>query len=78
LVIKAAPKGSHLLKWVYQLSIAACINLHPLVTYAAEGLIAETDATGTLTTTYGWQPDGIGGSDPVFKRDYTSPGASST
>ena len=32
MVIKAAPKSSHLLKWVYQLSIAACINLHPLVT----------------------------------------------
>ena len=43
--------------------------------YADEGLIAETDASGTLTTTYGWQPDGIWGTDPVFKRDYQGAGA---
>jgi len=44
LVIKAAPKSSHLLKWVYQLSIAACINLHPLVTL-------NTAIPGTFTLT---------------------------
>jgi hypothetical protein len=31
---KAAPQSGHLLKLVYQFSIAACIRLHPLLTAA--------------------------------------------
>ena len=38
--------------------------------YADEGLIAETDGTGNLTTSYGWNPDGMWGTAPVWKRDF--------
>lgn len=34
--------------------------------YADEGLIAEADATGTLIRQYGWQPDGLWGTDPLY------------
>ncbi len=37
--------------------------------YADEGLIAETDGTGNLTVSYGWNPDGMWGTAPVWKRD---------
>jgi RHS repeat-associated protein len=36
--------------------------------YADEGLIAEADAQGTLTKTYGWIPKGIWGTAPVWMR----------
>jgi len=38
--------------------------------YADEGLIAETDGTGNITTTYGWIPNEGWGTSPVFKRDF--------
>lgn len=34
--------------------------------YADEGLIAEANATGSLTTLYGWRPEGLWGTDPLF------------
>ncbi|WP_397608684.1 RHS repeat-associated core domain-containing protein [Silanimonas sp.] len=34
--------------------------------YSDEGLIAEIDAQGNTTRTYGWQPNGLWGTDPVF------------
>ena len=37
--------------------------------YSEEGLIAEYDATGTLSIAYGWQPDGSWGRNPQFKRE---------
>jgi RHS repeat-associated protein len=36
--------------------------------YADEGLIAETDAAGNISKTYGWQPDGLWGTDPLWMR----------
>ena len=34
--------------------------------YGDEGLIGEADGQGAITTSYGWQPDGIWGTNPVF------------
>jgi len=34
--------------------------------YADEGLIAEADGNGTITTRYGWSPDGLWGTDPIL------------
>lgn len=34
--------------------------------YSDEGLIAEADSAGNITTQYGWKPDGIWGTDPLF------------
>ncbi len=34
--------------------------------YSVEGLIGEYDSTGTLIKAYGWQPDGMWGTAPVF------------
>ncbi|QKT04885.1 RHS domain-containing protein [Ectothiorhodospiraceae bacterium 2226] len=36
--------------------------------YAEEGMVAELDATGSVTTGYGWKPHGIWGTDPLFIR----------
>jgi len=38
--------------------------------YSDEGLLAETDQAGNITTTYGWMPNGTWGTAPVFKRDH--------
>lgn len=47
--------------------------------YSEEGLIAEADGTGTVTTQYGWKPDGEWGTDPVFiKTTLASNGGSAT
>ena len=34
--------------------------------YADEGLIAEANAAGDITKTYGWQPNGVWGTDPLW------------
>ena len=34
--------------------------------YGDEGLLAESDASGTITTQYGWRPDGDWATDPLF------------
>lgn len=34
--------------------------------YAEEGLIAEADETGSLIRQYGWRPDGLWGTDPLY------------
>lgn len=34
--------------------------------YSDEGLIAEANSTGSVTTQYGWKPDGTWGTDPLF------------
>jgi large repetitive protein len=34
--------------------------------YAEEGLIAEADSSGQITRQYGWQPDGMWGTDPLY------------
>jgi RHS repeat-associated protein len=42
--------------------------------YADEGLVAEFDATGSPMRTYGYQPDGAWGTDPLYQKsnsDYT-------
>ena len=44
--------------------------------YSDEGLLAETDQLGNITTTYGWMPNGTWGTAPVFKRDHV--GATTT
>lgn len=36
--------------------------------YAQEGLIGEYNALGQQTAAYGWRPDGIWGTDPLFYR----------
>lgn len=36
--------------------------------YGPEGLLAEADQDGVLTTTYGWQPNGLWGTAPQFLR----------
>ena len=38
--------------------------------YGDEGLIAEIDNSGTVTTTYGWHPNGTWGTSPLYKRDH--------
>jgi RHS repeat-associated protein len=38
--------------------------------YADEGLVAETDSSGNITTTYGWKPNGTWGTSPEWKRDH--------
>lgn len=40
--------------------------------YADEGLIAETDGSGNITTTYGWMPNRKWGTAPMLKRDFTA------
>ena len=39
--------------------------------YADEGLLAEADMIGNITTTYGWIPNGIWGTAPQWKADVT-------
>ncbi|PLX94780.1 MAG: hypothetical protein C0621_04970 [Desulfuromonas sp.] len=44
----------------------------PLVTlydYADEGFIGEYASDGTTQKTYGWKPDGLWGTDPLYMRD---------
>jgi len=36
--------------------------------YADEGLVAEMDAAGNVTKSYGWQPGSTWGTDPLFMR----------
>src|SRR6056297_2796954 len=36
--------------------------------YADEGLVAEMDAAGSVTKSYGWQPGSTWGTDPLFMR----------
>lgn len=36
--------------------------------YAHEGLIAETDERGKIETQYGWKPDGLWGTDPLWQK----------
>ena len=36
--------------------------------YADEGLVAEMDASGNATKTYGWKPGGTWGTDPLFMK----------
>jgi len=38
--------------------------------YADEGLVAETDGGGNITTTYGWMPNGTWSTSPEWKRDH--------
>jgi RHS repeat-associated protein len=44
--------------------------------YADEGLIAELQADGTLKRGYGWKPQGLWGTDPLWLADKTGAGAS--
>ncbi len=46
--------------------------------YNEEGLIAEAATDGTPTTAYGWKSGNTWSTDPVFKRDITTAGASQT
>jgi len=39
--------------------------------YADEGLVAEMDASGHVTKTYGWKPGGTWGTDPLFMAEDT-------
>ncbi|WP_321532125.1 RHS repeat-associated core domain-containing protein [uncultured Desulfuromonas sp.] len=39
--------------------------------YSDEGLAAEYDANGTWQKSYGWKPDGLWGTDPVYQRTPT-------
>ncbi|MCD9026837.1 RHS domain-containing protein [Luteimonas sp. BDR2-5] len=39
-----------------------------LFLHANSGVLAETDATGNVLTSYGWQPEGIYGTAPLFMR----------
>nr|WP_320050524.1 RHS repeat-associated core domain-containing protein [uncultured Desulfuromonas sp.] len=40
-------------------------------TYSDEGLAAEYDANGTWQKSYGWRPDSLWGTDPVYQRTST-------
>ena len=40
-------------------------------TYSDEGLAAEYDANGTWQKSYGWKPDSLWGTDPVYQRTAT-------
>ena len=44
--------------------------------YSDEGLIAEATPTGAIATEYGWQPNGIWGTDPLFIRTTKTNGQS--
>ena len=44
--------------------------------YDEQGLLAGYDAAGTLTGVYGWQPQGLWGTDPVFLADVAHSGDS--
>jgi len=44
--------------------------------YADEGLIAELQADGTLKRGYGWKPQGLWGTDPLWLADKTGSGQS--
>jgi len=44
--------------------------------YADEGLIAELQADGTLKRGYGWKPQGLWGTDPLWLAEKTGAGAS--
>ena len=37
--------------------------------YSDQGLIAEFDATGNPQATYGWQPEGMWGTNPLWKKE---------
>jgi RHS repeat-associated protein len=37
--------------------------------YSDEGLIAETDSTGTVTKTYGYRPDGTWSTNPLYLKE---------
>jgi RHS repeat-associated protein len=37
--------------------------------YADEGLVGEYDATGAMQKIYGWKPDGLWGTDPLYMLD---------
>jgi len=43
--------------------------------YADEGLVAEMDASGHVTKTYGWKPGGAWGTDPLFMAEDTDSNA---
>jgi len=43
--------------------------------YADEGLIAEANSTGAVTTQYGWQPDRTWGTQPLFVKTLIGSGA---
>jgi len=40
--------------------------------YTDEGLIAETDAQGNIQTAYGWQPDNMYGTAPLWQANTNS------
>ncbi|OGU01260.1 MAG: hypothetical protein A2X82_09035 [Geobacteraceae bacterium GWC2_55_20] len=40
-----------------------------ILVYADEGLIGEYTTQGTATKTYGWRPNGIWGTNPVFQQE---------
>ena len=44
--------------------------------YSDEGLIAEANSLGVVTTEYGWKPDGIWGTDPLFIKTPIGSGSS--
>lgn len=37
--------------------------------YVDEGLLAEIDSTGRITMQYGWQPDALSGTNPIYRLD---------
>ncbi len=43
---------------------------------ADEGVLAEANSAGSIITQYGWKPDGVWGTDPLFIRTLLGSGAS--
>jgi RHS repeat-associated protein len=64
------PFGRRIKKIVRQALTADSATGTTLYFYSDEGLIAESDESGNISTTYGWHPQRSVSTDPVFKRDH--------
>jgi hypothetical protein len=67
------PFGRRIKKIVRQALTADSATGTTLYFYSDEGLIAESDESGNISTTYGWHPQRSYSTDPVFKRDHQRP-----
>jgi RHS repeat-associated protein len=64
------PFGRRIKKIVRQALTADSATGTTLYFYSDEGLIAESDESGNISTTYGWHPQRSVNTDPIFKRDH--------
>jgi RHS repeat-associated protein len=67
------PFGRRIKKTILQATTPGTQTGTTIYFYAGEGLIAEVDGNssgGTITVSYGWQPNGSWGTAPNYKRDH--------